>query len=272
MREFECPKPITVSLRLGGGSVDITAEQRSTALVDITPWDETDAARDAAQNAKVELHGDTLNIAAPESNAAWLWRRSARLRVRLRVPTDSQLALKVGSADIHALGRYADAHLNIASGDAYVEHITGALNANAASGDLRVDRIDGQLRTNSASGNVSIRYIAGDATVHAASGDIAIGRADASLHAVTASGDIIIDQVSRGQVRARSASGDVAIGVVAGTGVWLDLSTSSGDAHSDLTMTDSPSNRGGADLHLQVRTMSGDIHVRRVTTGLPAAA
>jgi DUF4097 and DUF4098 domain-containing protein YvlB len=272
MREFECPKPITVSLRLGGGSVDITAEERSTAQVDITPWDDTDAARDSAHNAKVELHGDTLHIAAPESNAAWLWRRSARLRVRLRVPTGSQLALKVGSADIRAIGRYGDAHLNIASGDAYVEHVTGALNANAASGDLRVDRIDGQMRTNSASGDVSIGYVAGEANVHAASGDVAIGRADASLHVVTASGDIGIDRVSRGHVRVRSASGDVSIGVAAGTGVWLDLSTNSGDARSDLAMADAPSNQGGADLHLQVRTMSGDIHVRRVTTDLPAAA
>ena len=272
MREFECRKPITVSLRLGGGSVDIIAEERSTAEVDITPWDDSDAARDSAHNARVELHGDTLNIAAPESNAAWLWRRSARLRVRLKVPIGSQLALKVGSADISAVGRYGEAHLNIASGDAYVEHITGALNANAASGDLRVDRIDGQLRTNSASGDVSIGYVAGDATVHAASGDIAIGRADASLHAVTASGDISIDRVSRGQVRMRSASGDVVIGVTPGTGVWLDLSTSLGDAHSDLRMTEAPSNHGGADLHLQVRTISGDVHVRRVTTDLPAAA
>ena len=46
MPEFDCPKPITVSLRAGGGTVDITAEERRTALVDVSPYDDSDAARD----------------------------------------------------------------------------------------------------------------------------------------------------------------------------------------------------------------------------------
>jgi hypothetical protein len=55
----------------------------------------------------------------------------------------------------------------------------------------------------------------------------------------------------------------VSIGVAAGTGVWLDLDSASGDTHSDLSMSEGTANPGGATLTLQVRTASGDIDVHR---------
>ena len=90
MPEFECPTPITVSLRASGGLVDITAEERPTARVDVSPYDDTDASRDLAASTRIEMHGDTLTVTTPEPPGAWLWRRHARVRIAVRVPLEDR--------------------------------------------------------------------------------------------------------------------------------------------------------------------------------------
>jgi Putative adhesin len=269
MYEFDCPQPVTVAVRLGGGGVDVLAEERHTAQVDVAPVENNGPAAEAAANTVVELRGDTLIVEAPNSTGGWLFRRSPRLRVTIRVPLDSALALKVASADVRCRGRYSGGQVSTASGDVHVDEVTGDVEVNTASGSANLDRAGGHVKANTASGDVRVGYTGRDVVMHSASGNLELGRADASVRATTASGDIRVGAASHGTVRTNSASGDVSIGVTAGTGVWLDLSTVSGTTRSDLTMNDAPSD-AGANLTLQVRTVSGDIEVHRVS--LPAAA
>lgn len=273
MPEFDCSKPISAVVRLGSGLVDVTAEDRSTALVEIIPFDDSDAGREAARNVRVDFHDDQLIVAGPERAASWLWRRSQRLRVLVRVPLDTHLVAKVGSADVHARGRYRLAEINMASGDAFMDHVAGDVHVNTASGDLTIERIDGALQAKTASGDISIRRVHGEVSVHAASGDLHIGQASGSVRANTASGDIELGLASQGDVRLRAASGDVSIGVLPGTGVWLDLSTTSGDVRNDLPMALTPAaGEQAASLRLQVHTISGDIRVGRAPADVATAA
>jgi DUF4097 and DUF4098 domain-containing protein YvlB len=99
---------------------------------------------------------------------------------------------------------------------------------------------------------------------------VALVRAETSVHVGSASGDVQLDAVRRGEVQLSSMSGDVRVGVAAGTSVWLDLSTASGRTRSDLTDLGPHGPGGRPDLTLHVRTASGDIDLRRVQ--LPAAA
>jgi hypothetical protein len=70
-----------------------------------------------------------------------------------------------------------------------------------------------------------------------------------------------------------TASGDVSVGVAAGTGVWLDLNTASGSTTSDLAMGGGPSEGvREAALEVRIRTASGDIDVHRAMGDLRAAA
>ena len=64
----------------------------------------------------------------------------------MKVPLDSSIAVKTASADLRAVGRFAEAQVNLASGDAYVDDVTGDANLEAASGDLTVRRVGGALR------------------------------------------------------------------------------------------------------------------------------
>jgi DUF4097 and DUF4098 domain-containing protein YvlB len=136
---------------------------------------------------------------------------------------------------------------------------------NTASGDLHAIRVDGKLNVHTASGDISTRQVGGDVTANTASGDVAIDSAAAGVRVNSASGDVRLGVVRRGTVRVDSASGDVSIGVAAGTGVWLDVTTMSGSTRSDLEMTGN-AQPAGHELSLQIRTMSGDIELRRVAS------
>jgi hypothetical protein len=269
MYEFDCPAPVTLSLRVAGGAAEIIAEDRRDAAVEVIPFDASDASRDAAAGTRVELRDGTLLVESPEWTG-WLFRRGPRVRVNVRLPHDGVLAVKVSSAEVRATGRYRAASLISASGHLCVEHITGDASAHAASGDVRVGRVDGSLKVNSASGDILVGYVGGEVSAKSASGDIVVNDAGGSLRATTASGDVRVDTASTGTVRVNSISGDVTIGVAAGTGVWLDLTSVSGDTRTDLAMPTGHGDQSAATLSLQVRTASGDIDVHRAE--LPAAA
>jgi DUF4097 and DUF4098 domain-containing protein YvlB len=268
--QFDRITPVTVSLRAQRGKVDIIAAPDSAVQVDVVPLDGSDAAAEAAANTRVGLDGDTLTIVTPQSSGWQFW-RSPRLGITVRVPADSSLSVKTASADLRAAGRYATAHVTMASGDAAVEEVTGDAHLGAASGDLTIGRVGGSLSAKSASGDMEIGDVNGDVKAGSASGDITIRSVGGSLSAGTASGDVQVGVVRQGKTHLHSASGDIEVGVAAGTGVWLDVSTASGSTSNDLSMGGG-AGANGASLELQIRTASGDIHIRRVTGDVPAAA
>jgi hypothetical protein len=264
MPEFDTPRPITLAVDLPAGSVEVFAEPRETANVEVDPYDDREASREAAANARVQVTGDRLTIAAPEQ-AGWLWRRGGRLRVRAHVPQDSALQLTLASADANCRGRLRSAQVRTASGDVTVEEVADDATAKSASGDLLFERVGGELRADSASGDIVIGRVGGAATVGSASGRVEIGDAGGSVAIRTASGDVDLRCAHRGEVRVQSASGDVTVGVAAGTGVWLDLGTMSGTTHSELAVNETGTPPAPADLMVTVRTMSGDVEVVRAS-------
>jgi DUF4097 and DUF4098 domain-containing protein YvlB len=262
MYEFPCPEPVALSMRIAGGAAEIVAEDRAVATVEVSPYDGSEAAHNAAARTRVELADGVLVVEAPEWTGL-LFRRGPRVRVTVRLPRDGDLSVTVASADVRAAGRYRAANLNSASGDISVEHITGDASAKSASGDVRLGRVDGDLRINGASGDFFVEQVGGDVSAHSASGDIAVDRVGGSFRATTASGDIQVGATTTGTVQVKSASGDVRVGVVPGTAVWLDLTSMSGDTRTDLEMPQQGGDQSVATLTLQVRTASGDIDVYR---------
>jgi hypothetical protein len=269
MPEFPRTEPVNADVRLAGGSLEIHAEPRDTVAVDVTPYDSSEASREAAENIRVELSGDTLLIAAPEGGG-WLLRRSPRIRVTARVPSGSIARLRVASADVTCHGDWAQVKLNTASGDAYVEHVAGDLSVNSASGDVRAVRVDGRLTVNTASGDISAQQVTGGVEAKSASGDVEIDDAGTDVNVKTASGDIRVRAARHGSIQVSTASGDTSVGVVVGTAVWMDLNTMSGKTRSDLDMAGGAGEAPGHDLTVQVRSMSGDIELHRVAA--PTAA
>jgi DUF4097 and DUF4098 domain-containing protein YvlB len=263
MSEFPVDGPITVSVRITSGAVEVVAEEeRSSADVDVQPGDARPESCELAEETQVELRGDTLVIATPD-RSGWR-RRDGSLAVTVRVPRDSSVDAKVASATTACHGRFATVDVDSASGDAYAEHVTGKAVFQTASGDVRTGAVDGALRVKGASGDLKAGRVGGSVDVKTASGDIQIEEAGADVDAKTASGDVRLGATGSGTVRVGTVSGDVGVGVRAGTGVWLDVSTVSGRTRNGLDMGAAPGGDGdGHQLTLQLRTVSGDIDIYR---------
>lgn len=263
MPEFPTHRPITAAVKLPAGALEVTAEERDTAVVDVQPYDDRPGSREAAERTTVEFRGDTLTVSAPDG--AWLARHPASLLITIRLPLDSRLRLKTASADAACRGRLSSVDVTGASGDLHLDHVTGDAKVRIASGDVTAGRVDGELQVSGAAGDVTAQYVGGPVDTSVASGNIDIGSAGAGVRAKTASGQVRIGAAQRGTVKVRTASGDVAVGVRGGTGVWLDLSTISGRTTNDLDMTAGEAGEGGGpDLSVEVRTASGDIAISRV--------
>jgi DUF4097 and DUF4098 domain-containing protein YvlB len=263
MYEFDRSTPVTVVLRAHGGQVETVAEERLTVQVDVQPMDSSEGAAEAAAKTRVELEDDTLLVQSPGADN-WLWRRTPKLRITVRVPAGSSLAAKSAAADIRATGVYRTVRADVASADVQVAEATGDVLLHAASGDLTVARVGGGLRIKSSSGALRIGDVIGDVSAETASGEIHAGDLHGSVKASSASGDITIGALRQGTASLKTASGDVQVGVAPGAGVWMDLNTASGSSVSELTARgDEPPAGELTQLELRVRTASGDIRVVR---------
>jgi DUF4097 and DUF4098 domain-containing protein YvlB len=133
--------------------------------------------------------------------------------------------------------------------------VNSTLSAHLGSADLRTDGPLATVTTRTGSGDVDIVETTGDLSAESGSGDVRCGRIGGALRTHTASGDISVAEVIE------AASGDISVGVPAGTAVWMDLVSMSGTTRNDLQVTGEPA--GGASLRLRVQTMSGDIRIHR---------
>lgn len=272
-QEFPITSPITVGVKLGSGQIEVTPHDQPMAVVDVAPYDDSSSSRSAAENTKVELVGSTLSIETPESRGFAI-RWGGRVRITLRVPADTKLEARTGSADIHIDGRLAGVAVKTGSGDVRVSGTAGDLSIESGSGDIAADEVGGTLRANTGSGDIRLGTVNGEIYANTSSGDVTISASAGSVHASSASGDVRIGAVSGPEVAVQTASGDVMVGIPAGTRVWLDVSTVSGSTRSDLTMspqTASPETAPGtadqgATTRLHLHTASGDITLRRVAT------
>lgn len=276
MTEFTTPDPITLSVELAAGTVDISASPTGTSTVELEPArpGDTDALT-LIERARVTLDGSTLVVHVPAGGLRGLLRRAPDIVARIQVPSGSELQAATKSADVTVIGTLRQLRLSTASGDATIGDVTGDVSVDVASGDVRIGVVGGSVRTKSASGDVSIDACRGDVRGHSSSGDIRVGDVGGELEAKTASGDVTADAVGgaaavhtasgdvhlggvgAGRSDVGAVSGDVSISVAPDLAVWLEVSSVSGRIRSTLSY----STDGGSDApaSLTVHTVSGDI-------------
>ena len=264
---FDTPSPISLYVEIGKGSVQIIADDVTESHVEVT-------GRDADQ-VQVERSGDEITIVAPRQRTGFL-RGDSDLDVVATIPSHSDLAVRTGSADVTVRGTVSACHLKSGSGDVLLESLDRPSSVETGSGDVRVEEARAELRIKSGSGDITIGHVSAALSVSTGSGDVEIAatdgpavvktgsgdlrvvdaRTDVSL--TTGSGDLVIDNASRGRFSAKGASTDIRVGVPAGIPVWTDVSTVTGQIHSNLTGAGEP--QTGADhIELRAKTVSGDI-------------
>lgn len=262
MSEFKCDGPISVHITLAAGNCVVSAEDRESASVSVTPYKSDSKSQEAAEATEVDFREGRLTIRAPEGMTGWLFGKGGgAINVDVKVPRGSGLNVKSASAPINCHGELDVVSASTASGSITVEH-AAEVSVNTASGDSRVIECVGSVRANTASGDMQLDHVGGDVNAKSVSGDVRITRAGRNVQAGSVSGDVILSEVKTGSTRLKTVSGSVSIGVASGTGVWMDLNTVSGTTSSDLAVGDMPSS-SQASLEMRVSTVSGNIDLFR---------
>jgi hypothetical protein len=268
---FETPDPVAVYAELGSGSLTVEATDTARSTVEITG--------PRADDFTVEHRGRHLVVVPPKSRFFGIGTDDHAVRVV--VPTGSDLATKTGSADTETTGSLGVVKLKTGSGDIEVERAEGPVVVDSGSGDVRLHEAAAEVRIKSGSGDVDLGDVRGTTGISTGSGDVVIGvvhertvvksgsgdlelkHAQSDVSMTTASGDLVIGTAPRGKITAKNVSGDVRVGIPAGTPVWTDVNTVSGSVASNLQSAGKPA-EGQDYVELRASTVSGDVHLVQV--------
>ena len=270
MHVFETPGQPQLRVRNPAGLVSIEASETNQTVVELEPLRDDEATREAIERATIEQSGGeiVLEIGAGGKGfgigPAWIsFGRTPQVGVKIRCPEGSGLDFATASADLTVRGRLGDVEAKSASGDLSVEHVS-ELSANSASGDVRAVLVDGAARTQTVSGDIRLDTVRGPLVATLVSGDFGVGDAQSDVEAKTVSGDQRVDAIREGRIKLQSVSGDVRLGVRAGTRLRIDATSVSGDISSEFDVKDRPSDEPtGHEANLQIKTVSGDVEIVR---------
>jgi DUF4097 and DUF4098 domain-containing protein YvlB len=272
-RQFETHGPIALYVEIGKGRVRVHASDITQTLVEVEGQN--------ADQVEVTFSDNELRVIAPRDGAGGWFGRDRDLDVDVELPTDSDVAVRTGSADIEIDGQVNDVRLKSGSGDITCDTFAGSARIDTGSGDIEIAEAHAELMAKSGSGDISVGTCIGELNVSTGSGDVEVGTANsrsvvktgsgdlkvasanADISLATGSGDLEIGSVRRGRVNVKGASSDVRIGIPAGTPVWADINTVTGSVRSNLESVGAPQ-EGQDHVELQARTVSGDILLSQV--------
>jgi hypothetical protein len=245
-----------VEVRNPAGSVTVeTVDGAAEFEVRVEALDS--AAEQVLDQVEIDGSGGRLRVLVPERRLF----RSPSFAVFVSAPAGAAARVAVASADMDLRGYLGRCELTSASGDVAVERCT-ELQVRTASGDARIGSVSGRTTVGTASGDLRIGAAEGGLEVRTASGDVEAESTAGAVSLSTASGDVRLGAMGAGQLKLKTVSGDVEIGVIPGLRVWLDLSSVSGRMESQLD-GDGPAGDGPAQLDLSMRSVSGDLRIRR---------
>lgn len=270
-KQFDTPEPVSLVAELGSGTLHSEATQTARSTVEITG--------PRAEEFTVQLAGNRLSVVAPRGRG--LFGGSDHHDVHVVIPTGSDLDTRTGSADTEATGAYGAVRAKTGSGDFEVEVAESSVVVDSGSGAVRCDSVGASLRIRSGSGDIEIGEVKGTVAISTGSGDVVVGRTRGAAGVKTGSGDVSILRAAfdltlttgsgnlniahaeRGSIRGKTGSGDMRIGIPAGTPVWTDLNSQTGRVRSDLPPLGKPA--AGQDyVELRLRTGTGDITLTQV--------
>jgi DUF4097 and DUF4098 domain-containing protein YvlB len=269
---FTTDDPVDLYVEIGKGSVEIRAAHTSetTVLVSGSHADEV----------TVTHEGDAVQVIGPKGRLGFLG-GDQHIVLDITVPQESEATVRTGSADVALHGALAACRIRSGSGDVRIDELTGPatvetgsgdvristasaeMRIKSGSGDIRVERADAAAALSTGSGDVSIGTTVAPVAIKSGSGDVVVTEAHDDVALSTGSGDLVVGAAHRGKYTIKGASGDVRLGIPAGTPVWTDITTLSGRIDSDLQGTGEPV-EGQDHVEVRAKTASGSVVLRQV--------
>ncbi|MEV5873278.1 DUF4097 family beta strand repeat-containing protein [Streptomyces sp. NPDC052101] len=287
MPVFDTPGPISVTLEIGAGDVQITAEDRTDTVVEVRPTDENDDSDvKAAKQSSVEYADGVLVVRTPKPRVMDFSRKSRSADVSIVLPIGSHVRGEASMGDLRSSGRLGECTYKTPTGHIQVEHvgpsrlktsaghitvgrIEGDAEVRTGTGQIRIGEIGGASVVKNSNGNTEIGKVFGDVQVRVSNGDISVEQASGSrIDAQTANGSISVGAATRGAVVLKTGNGDLEIGIGAGHPAKLDLTTGFGRVHNMLESDAEPAEKslGSPEESIDVRaqTSFGDITIHRI--------
>jgi DUF4097 and DUF4098 domain-containing protein YvlB len=239
-QRFTTPQPITLDVKVPSGEVRVATVAGEESVVTI------DGPQKAVDATTVELVGDRLLIQLRQRSFGIFGRFDSSLRIGVAVPHQSTVEIAT------------------ASGDTTLDGTFGGLRVQTASGGLQATgEVQGDARVDLVSGSVRLPRVAGDLAARSVSGDIVAEAVEGSVSAQSVSGDVRVGALRQGTATVRSVSGEIDLGIAAGTSVDVDASSASGKMTSDIPLSEAPDGEPGPTVVIRGNTVSGDFHVFR---------
>ncbi|MBL1100177.1 DUF4097 family beta strand repeat-containing protein [Streptomyces coffeae] len=277
MPTFDTPEPVSASLEFDMGSVRIIASKRTDTVVEVLPSNGAEEADlRAVQQTKVSCTGGTVLVKGPKKR--FVFGKLGSVDVTVELPAGSDVLARSALVDFVCTGPLGECLLKTSVGDIQVDEAT-TVNLKTDHGDVRLARVTGNAEISGAgrvevhqidgaaivknlNGETEIGEIVGELRANSSNGRISIGTAHAGVEARSANGHIRIGQVTRGQVKLDTASGDLEVGIRESIAAWLDVNTRLGSVRNSLGPSEGP---GAAEDTVEVRahTHLGDIVIRR---------
>jgi hypothetical protein len=284
MTAFQTPEPISVSLEFGVGNLRLVASDVQETVVEVRPSDPSkEGDVNVASQTRVEYASGSLLVRGPKNWRQWApWGPSGgreSIDVEIQLPAGSRVSAELALASVRCTGRLGELDVKTGMGDVHVDE-AGAVKIRTGFGEVNLGRVEGDADVKTGSGRIDIGSVGGSATVKNSNGDTRIGEVEGraqlqnangaiqvdSAHfdvtAKTALGDVRLGLLRHGTTEAKTACGQIDIGVLDGIAAWLELSTGFGRVNNELENTDRPA---GTDQTTEIRahTSAGDINIRR---------
>ena len=275
MPAFDTPGPIAATVVVAGALVRVTASDRTDTVVLVEPIDRA-SKKDVkvAGKTKVDFAGGQLSVKTTVSGD-----KNGSVVITIDLPAGSSLVAYLAHSDVHADGSFGECELHMASGRVQLDRIN-ALQANIAGGEVTIGRIaeraniDGAafalrisevrdtVKLSGSGGQTWIGHASADLDLSSGSGGFDIDRADGSVTARTGNGAIRIGRLTRGQAELLNGSGNIEVGISAGTAAQVDANSERGSVRNAVPPRENPETSDNK-VSVRARTRHGDIIVQR---------
>lgn len=280
MPVFATPEPITVTIELRAGDVQIIATDRTDTLVEVRPSDGSDESDvEAAQKTRVEYADGVLLVRGLKARAIDFSKKTRSVDVLIELPAGSQVHSDMSVADVRGTGVLGECRFKASVGHfrldrtgplrletlghVTVEAVDGDADVATGTGRVQLGDVRGSAVVKNSNGHTDIGTVAGELRVRSANGDISVDRAGGKVEAKTANGSIRVGEVARGSVTVNTSTGDLEIGVAEGTAAWLDLKTGHGRVRNSLDDAGQGPEKSDQTVEVRASTSYGDITIRR---------
>lgn len=286
-QSFDAEGPVELDLGTGGGGITVRLVDEPGVHVEIrhdpsaaSPWAQgvtnlmswvstqfgsqlggqfgdtvpegSTAESEAVRQTRVDFTAGRLVVRTPKE----MQLRNIPVIVSVQAPVGSHVEARTGSGDVTVNGGAGRLNLHTGSGRISADQAEDKVQVDTGSGTVRLGPMAAGLRAKTGSGDVEVTAIGGASTVVTGSGDVWLGAVTGDVLARTGSGRVTIANAASGELELHTGSGAIHVGVRKGSPAEVDLSSGSGDARSDLDLTNRPPESKPA-LKIRGRTGSG---------------